>query len=113
MEIHLSRDGDGVLLVAKLRLLIETVRRLEERRVDALAVELEAVTNDVQRALAVEVLRQRVEERGLEAVAVLLDELRPDLGLAAFDEVEELELKEAALGVEVGGVALLVPAFGE
>ena len=62
MAEHLPRDREPILLVERQHLVIETMRGLEGREPEGLAVELEAVPQHVQRALEVELLDQRSEQ---------------------------------------------------
>ena len=101
MAQHLTRDRQLVLRVERQNLVIEAVRGLEVGEPEGLAVELEAMPEDVERPLDVYVLRERVEE--VERLVLLrllfvrleIGETRARLG-AAFGHVQQ-----GAVGVQV------------
>ena len=65
MAGHLARDRQPVLGVERQHLVVQPVRGLEVGQPEGLAVELEAVAQDVQRAFEVQLLHQRLEEQSL------------------------------------------------
>lgn len=89
------------------------MRRPEVGAVDALAVELEPATQDLERAEAVERLGERVEDRTIERRAVLFAERLPERRLALLHEREEVARGDGALGIERGGLPDDPPLGGE
>ena len=105
MAEHLSRDREPVLLVEGQHLVIETMRGLEGREPEGLAIELEAVPQHVQRALEVELLDQRSEQKRLQSVAVQRAHVGPEPGLSRFEKAAHLHRKQRPLDVPFGVVA--------
>ena len=70
MARHLARDRELVARELLKGLRVQTVRRLEPRQPERLAVELEPVAQHVERALEVELPHQRLDDQRLEIVAV-------------------------------------------
>ena len=111
MAEHLPRDREPVLPVERQHLVIETMCGLEGREPEGLAVELEAVPQNVQRALEVELLDQRSEQQRLQPIAVQRAHVGPEPGLGRFEKVAHLHGKQRPLDVPFGVVAAL-PAAG-
>ena len=101
----LPRDGQ---LVAREQLegfRVEAARRFEVGEAEGLAVKLEAVPQDVQRALEVQLLRQRVHEHRVEVRAVERCHLRPGLGLCVLEEGGDARRAQRPLHVPFAEVA--------
>ena len=113
MAEHLPRDREPVLLVERQHLIIETMRGLEGREPEGLAVELEAVPQHVQRALEVELLDQRSEQQRLQPIAVQRAYVGPEPGLGRFEEAVHLHGEQRPLDVPLGVGAALPAARAE
>ena len=104
MAGHLPRHGQPVLPVEAGNLLVEPVGGLEVGEPEGLAVELEAVPQDVQRALDVEFLDQSRDQERLEPGAVQRPHFVPQLRLRVLDEGEDASGEEGTLDVPLGEV---------
>ena len=62
MTARLPRHAQFIALESGQRLVVETVRRLEVREPKGLTVELEPVTQNVQRTLRIELFHQRLDD---------------------------------------------------
>ena len=102
----LPRDGQFIPFELSERVRIETVRRLEVGEPEGPAEEAEPVTEDVQRALVVELLHDHVDEIGLEVRAMKCGHLRPELRLRVAYEGEGARGKERAVDVPFFAIAL-------
>ena len=107
----LPRDGELVAREPSQGLGVQPVRRFEGSEAEGLAVELEAVPQDVQRPLEVELLHQRIGDHRRAAVSVEAGHLRPLLGLGLAQEGDGARGKQRPLDVPLAEVAR-APAAG-
>ena len=112
MTEYLPRDRELVLGVKRQDLLVEAVRRLEIRETEGLAIELEAVAQDVQRTLEVELFDQRASNQGLQPGPMQRAHRPPEVRLSRFEEVEHAGRKEGTLHIPLG-VGAHLPASVE
>ena len=91
-----------VLGVKRQHLLVQTVRRLEVRKPEDLPVELEAVTQDVQRAFDVELFHQGPDDERLQSGRVQRAHLGPEPGLRRFQEREHPRREKRTLDIPLG-----------
>ena len=87
---RVGRDGVGV----------HAAGGLERGHLEGLAEALEAVAQDVQRALGGQFLGQRVEQHGLGCLALQVDEGLPLLGLRGLDVGETSAGNRPSVGVD-------------
>ena len=104
--VELAGDGEAVRLVEGLGCRVHAVGRGEVGEVELLAVALEAVAQDVERAAGGEGAEQVVEDGGLGLCTEQALELGPRLGLGVAQEGKQLGAVEGQLAVERAGSPL-------
>ena len=110
---HLPGDGEPVLAVEPVQLVVEPVRGLEIGQAKRLAVELEAVTQHVERSLDLQFFHECLDQHLLQRLAVQLLHLRPKLRLGFRNERDHPRRKQRPLLVPLGKVATRPTALGD
>jgi len=111
--VKLPRHGQPIRPIQLECLRIQTVRRLEERHVDLLAVALEAMSDHVQTAPAVQGLAQIVQQDRLRIRPMQLFQGLPLLRLGLLDKRHQHRWIESPLPVEVLRISLGIAALCE
>ena len=110
---HLPRDREAVLVEEVDGVEVRAVRGLGVREPEELAVEFEAVAQNMQRALGVQFLDQRRDERRLQRRPVQRAHVGPELGLCGRDEGTHLRGKECQFLVPAAEGAPRPAALGQ
>ena len=102
MAWYLPRDGELILGVTRQHFIVQAMSGLEVSHAEGLAVELEAVPQDVKHALEFQFFDQRVEQQRFQAVAVERKHLRPELRLRVLKKSNYALGKEGTFLVPLG-----------
>ena len=100
---ELADDGELVAEIKFLRRIIEPGRRFEIRQPEFAAVRLDALAQDVERAVFVNLRGQALQQHRLGIGRVLGSHLLPLLGLRGVDEIQHVLRDQAEFPVIVGG----------
>src|SRR5690606_15656873 len=112
-EPHLPHDNQTILPVSLCGVRVEGSGRREVGEADGPAIELQAVTQELQRADSAAELLERLQGCGLELTTMLLFELGPELRLCVLDEGDDVRGVECAAAIVVSGTACYPSALDQ
>jgi len=111
MARDLPRNREPVLGIKLRDLWVGSMRRFEIRKAKCLSIELEPVTQNMERALCVQFLDQRGKDHRLQPAAVKRHHLSPKLRLRFLDEGNQISREKCPILVPMR-IAALGPSTG-